>query len=246
MTVAGPRSNDRELADILRRLDAVVAGARNIRGDTRERILEKAVEAFALEGFSATSVRTLSASVGITPAGLYSHFASKEEILGAALCRAYRNFLGYVLEVDLGDGRKPATAILRRHMEFQLRFQAASASTDQLLAMYYRADRYVDGSILSVIRDAQRLYFGRVQEAIGRQRDNDPDATPLETEATLALCNSVSAGPRIKAVNDPGELVDNYLGLIGRMLRLRERPRSSTWPLSVERGADGTLNPGKR
>jgi AcrR family transcriptional regulator len=48
---------------------------------TRGRILEAALEHFAERGFHGTSIRTIGAAAGITSATLYSHYASKEEIL---------------------------------------------------------------------------------------------------------------------------------------------------------------------
>ncbi len=48
---------------------------------TRGRILEASVELFAESGFYGTSIRAIGARVGINSATLYSHYASKEEIL---------------------------------------------------------------------------------------------------------------------------------------------------------------------
>ena len=48
---------------------------------TRGRILETALEHFAEHGFHGTSIRDIGAGAGITSATLYSHYASKEEIL---------------------------------------------------------------------------------------------------------------------------------------------------------------------
>lgn len=48
--------------------------------NTRERILEAALELFAARGFAATSVRQLASAVGTTEGALYVHFAGKREV----------------------------------------------------------------------------------------------------------------------------------------------------------------------
>jgi len=49
--------------------------------DTKNQILENARELFAEHGYDGTSIRQLTASLSITPAALYYHFASKNEVL---------------------------------------------------------------------------------------------------------------------------------------------------------------------
>ena len=48
---------------------------------TKRRILICAVDLFAVQGYTETSVRDIAAAVGIKPASLYNHFSSKEDIL---------------------------------------------------------------------------------------------------------------------------------------------------------------------
>ena len=83
-------------------LDAVPSG-------TKGRILESALVAFAERGFHGTSIRTIADGVGINSATLYSHFASKEQILAAL--------------VTIGS-----QALLTR-LEAELELESTSAST---------------------------------------------------------------------------------------------------------------------
>ena len=50
-------------------------------GDTKERILETALELFAQNGYPGTSMNDIAAQLGITKAALYKHYAGKQEIL---------------------------------------------------------------------------------------------------------------------------------------------------------------------
>ena len=49
--------------------------------DTKTQILENARKLFAIDGYDGTSIRQLTASLDITPAALYYHFASKNDVL---------------------------------------------------------------------------------------------------------------------------------------------------------------------
>ena len=55
--------------------------------DTKERILEAALEMFSQNGYAGTNIRELSASLGLVKSGVYKHFESKEAIWNALLDR---------------------------------------------------------------------------------------------------------------------------------------------------------------
>ena len=53
--------------------------------DTKERILETALEMFSQNGYAGTNIRELSASLGLVKSGVYKHYESKEAIWNALL-----------------------------------------------------------------------------------------------------------------------------------------------------------------
>ena len=53
------------------------------RGNTKQEILEAALELFSVQGFEATSISQIASAVGIRKASLYSHFENKQAILDA-------------------------------------------------------------------------------------------------------------------------------------------------------------------
>lgn len=55
------------------------------RGNTRQEILDAALELFSVQGYEATSISQLAEAVGIRKASLYSHFENKQAILDALL-----------------------------------------------------------------------------------------------------------------------------------------------------------------
>lgn len=50
-------------------------------GETKERILEAALELFAQSGYSGTSMNDIAKQMGITKGALYKHYTGKQEIL---------------------------------------------------------------------------------------------------------------------------------------------------------------------
>ena len=53
--------------------------------DTKERILDAALEMFSKNGYAGTNIRELSASLGLVKSGIYKHYESKEAIWNALL-----------------------------------------------------------------------------------------------------------------------------------------------------------------
>ena len=53
--------------------------------DTKERILEAALEMFSQKSYAGTNIRELSASLGLVKSGVYKHYESKEAIWNALL-----------------------------------------------------------------------------------------------------------------------------------------------------------------
>ena len=51
------------------------------RGNTKQEILDVALELFSRQGYEATSISSIADAVGIRKASLYSHFSSKQAIL---------------------------------------------------------------------------------------------------------------------------------------------------------------------
>jgi AcrR family transcriptional regulator len=49
--------------------------------DAALRLMEAAADAFAAKGFHATTTRDIASRAGLSPAGVYVHFASKEDLL---------------------------------------------------------------------------------------------------------------------------------------------------------------------
>jgi AcrR family transcriptional regulator len=63
---------------------------------TRDRLFEAAVSAFAAKGFHGTTTRDIASAAGMSPAALYVHHRSKEEILYRISRRGHEDTLALV------------------------------------------------------------------------------------------------------------------------------------------------------
>ncbi|MBF8258726.1 MAG: hypothetical protein HW377_1100 [Actinobacteria bacterium] len=76
---------------------------------TREQIIEEALQIFSVKGYFNTSINDILAATGLTKGGLYGHFASKEELWGAA----YERAVGIWKEIVFSGVREIADPIER-------------------------------------------------------------------------------------------------------------------------------------
>ena len=74
---------------------------------TVERLLQAAAHAFADKGFHATTTRDIASGAGLSPAGVYVHFGSKEELL-FNLSRSGHESALRLLRAAIADGRTPS------------------------------------------------------------------------------------------------------------------------------------------
>ena len=89
------------LFDIMEKIWYFIFGMDNKqeKPSTRQKILESAINLFAIKGYTETPVRELAAAVGIKEASLYNHFPSKNAIL-EQIMEEYSQFTKTVFQVD--------------------------------------------------------------------------------------------------------------------------------------------------
>ncbi len=81
--------------------------------DTRQRILDVAVDLFIERGYAGTSVRDISERVGMTKGSLYYHFASKDDLL-AALVEPMLNELDDFIADATRTGKPASRELIER------------------------------------------------------------------------------------------------------------------------------------
>jgi AcrR family transcriptional regulator len=80
--------------------------------DTRELLLDAALDLFARQGFARTTVRQIAGVVGVRDSAIYAHFASKQAIYDALFAEAGPVLLDTLgLDVDTLAATHPAKAV---------------------------------------------------------------------------------------------------------------------------------------
>lgn len=84
--------------------------------DTRQRILDVAVDLFIEQGYAGTSVRDISERLGMTKGSLYYHFASKEDLLSALLMPLVADLDAFIedAEAAVAAGLSPIRDLVER------------------------------------------------------------------------------------------------------------------------------------
>jgi AcrR family transcriptional regulator len=73
--------------------------------DTRDRILEQALQLASVDGLDGLTIGRLASEVGLSKSGLFAHFRSKEELQLAVLATAIGKFAELVIRPALGAPR---------------------------------------------------------------------------------------------------------------------------------------------
>jgi AcrR family transcriptional regulator len=129
---------------------------------TRARLLAAAVSAFAERGYHATTTRDIAAAAGMSPAALYVHHASKEELLYEIARRGHEEVLaalGAALASGAGDPAGQLRATVYAFAEFHVRSHTSArvinyelaALTPEHYAEIHAARREIEGTFRRII-----------------------------------------------------------------------------------------------
>lgn len=167
-------------------------------GYDRDGVLEVAVRAFNEFGYDATSMGTLATRLGLSKSAIYHHFASKEELLDAALDEALGALEGVLAEPGATSGSPAARLqyVLDRavhvlverlpYVTLLLRLRGNTAVERAALDRRREFDRAVTtlvveardaGELRSDIdpRVAERLLFGMINSIVEWYRPEGPE-----------------------------------------------------------------------
>ena len=87
------------------------ATRRRAAGVSAQRLMDAAVDAFADNGFHATSTRDIAKRANMSPAGIYVHFASKQDLLFQLCSRGHALALEIVTTAREGAHTPPAQLV---------------------------------------------------------------------------------------------------------------------------------------
>lgn len=192
--------------------DALVASAGH---ETAGRLLLAAVEAFAERGFHATTTRDIAGRAGMSPAALYIHYRTKEELLYQISVFGHQRAVQLLSAAAAGRGgaadrlAAAVSSFVRWHAEHHTRARVVQYELTALEPEHYaeiQALRRRTGEILrGILADGVAAGEFAVTGERGTAR------------AILSLCIDVARWFDPAGSESPAELGELYAGLALRM-----------------------------
>jgi AcrR family transcriptional regulator len=174
-----------------------------------------AVEAFAERGYHATTTRDIAGRAGMSPAALYIHYRTKEELLYRISGVGHRLALR-VLQDAAGGSGTPAERLAAAVHSF-VRWHAEHHTTARVVQYELGAlseEHYAE--VVSLRRDVDSVVRSILREGVETGEFDIPDI-PGTTLAVLSLCIDVARWFRADGRRTPDEVGALYAGLALRM-----------------------------
>ena len=203
-------------------------------GDTKERIIETALELFARKGYLGTSMSDIAKRLGFTKAALYRHFAGKQEILDRIVDRMQKMDYAQAEEYEMPETQPDgfAQAYLNTPLGNIRAYTMAQFRhwTEERFASDFRKmltlEQYRDPTMAKLYQDYLAAGPVEYMAAIFRKMtDSDASAMELALEfyGPMFLLYSVYDGAEDK--NAAAELLREH---IDRFIRRLETQRGDT------------------
>lgn len=184
--------------------------------EAARRLLVAAVEAFAERGYHATTTRDIAGRAGMSPAALYIHYKTKEELLHRISRIGHDRALSLLEAAADGEGAAPdrlavaVRAFVHWHAE---RFATARVVQYELDALSddHRAE------IIELRRRTDAVMRRIIKDGVDTGEFDVPDV-PGTALAVLSLCIDVSRWFNAQGSRSPEEVGALYVDLVLRMV----------------------------
>ncbi|MFJ2177789.1 TetR/AcrR family transcriptional regulator [Streptomyces sp. NPDC087851] len=184
--------------------------------EAARKLLVAAVEAFAERGYHATTTRDIAGRAGMSPAALYIHYKTKEELLHRISRIGHDSALE--LLTTAADGEGTAAERLSEAVRTFVRWHAERHTTARVVQYELDALGAEHRAEIVELRRSSNAAIRRILVDGVRDGEFDVPDVPGTTLAVLSLCIDVArwfnaAGPRT-----PDEVGALYADLVLRMV----------------------------
>lgn len=189
--------------------------------DAARRLLIAAVEAFAERGYHATTTRDIAGRAGMSPAALYIHYKTKEELLHR-ISRIGHDKALRVLRTA-ADGQGSAAERLADAVRSFVRWHADHHTTARVVQ--YELDALGEEhrtEIVALRRQSDAAVRDMINDGV-RDGEFDVPDVPGTTLAVLSLCIDVARWFNVAGTRTPDEVGALYADLVLRMVGAQER-----------------------
>ncbi|MFD8731283.1 TetR/AcrR family transcriptional regulator [Streptomyces sp. NPDC059611] len=190
--------------------------------EAARRLLVAAVDAFAERGYHATTTRDIAGRAGMSPAALYIHYKTKEELLHRISKIGHDRAL-YVLQAE-ADRDGTAAERLAGAVRSFVRWHAERHTTARVVQ--YELDALGPEhrtEIVELRRRSDAVVRRIISEGVEAGAFDVPDV-PGTTLAVLSLCIDVARWFNAQGSRTPDEVGALYADLVLRMVGARTAP----------------------
>ncbi|MEC3993253.1 TetR/AcrR family transcriptional regulator [Actinacidiphila sp. DG2A-62] len=194
----------------------------DITPDAARRLVVAAVQAFAERGYHATTTRDIAGRAGMSPAALYIHYKTKEELLYQI------SKVGHRLSLDMLAGARDAeggpTERLAVAVRAFVRWHAEHHTTGRVVQYELGAlapEHYAE--IVALRRQSEDAIRAIIKEGVTAGEFDVPDVSGT-TLAVLSLCIDVARWFNPEGRRTPDEVGALYADLVLRMVRTQQEP----------------------
>ncbi|MGW7008567.1 TetR/AcrR family transcriptional regulator [Streptomyces sp. NPDC054933] len=189
----------------------------DITPDAARRLVIAAVEAFAERGYHATTTRDIAGRAGMSPAALYIHYKTKEELLYQISSVGHRRSLT-LLRQAAESGGTPADRLGTAVRSF-VRWHAEHHTTGRVVQYELGAlgpEHHTE--IVELRRRSEAVMRSIIEDGV-RSGDFDVPDVSGTTLAVLSLCIDVARWFNPAGRRTPDEIGELYADLVLRMVR---------------------------
>ncbi|MFD5662721.1 TetR/AcrR family transcriptional regulator [Streptomyces hirsutus] len=184
--------------------------------DAARRLLLAAVEAFAERGYHATTTRDIAGRAGMSPAALYIHYKTKEELLHRISRIGHEKALDILRTAARAEG-SPTRRLAEAVSSF-VRWHAGGRTTARVVQ--YELDSLgpdARAEIIALRRLVDAEVRGIIEEGVRSGEFDVPDVRGT-TLAVLSLCIDVARWFNVNGSRTPEEVGALYADLVLRMV----------------------------
>jgi len=187
--------------------------------DAARRLLIAAVEAFAERGYHATTTRDIASRAGMSPAALYIHYRTKEDLLLRISRIGHEKALEILKDAAAEEGT--ATERLSEAVRSFVRWHAARHLTARVVQ--YELDSLGEEhrpEIVALRRESDATVREIINDGVKAGEFDVPDISGT-TLAVLSLCIDVARWFNTEGRRTPDEVGALYADLVLRMVGVR-------------------------
>jgi AcrR family transcriptional regulator len=189
----------------------------DITPDAARRLVIAAVQAFAERGYHATTTRDIAGRAGMSPAALYIHYKTKEELLYQISKVGHQRSLAMLSEARDAEGA--AGERLAGAVRAFVRWHAEHHTTGRVVQYELGAlgpEHYTE--IVALRRQSEDAIRAIIKEGVTAGEFDVPDVSGT-TLAVLSLCIDVARWFSPNGRRTPDEVGALYADLVLRMVR---------------------------